>query len=179
MLASAFRRVLVAGIKLCLDRPRERWPQRQRRAGDGPCASRCADLASTKCSTCNLSGSGTSSGSYDFACVETNIRPNSCPSRMLAKAVLKIVEPTLRIAIAFLHLILFQLAVAEAQEKDRRAGDRRPQGCVPRLRRLSRNGGGAGRRIHDGIAAERAGPQPGRRPATQGDLRAAFCGRQI
>jgi formylglycine-generating enzyme required for sulfatase activity len=42
---------------------------------------------------------------------------------MLAKAVLKIVEPTLRIAIAFLLLILFQLSVAEAQEKDRRAGD--------------------------------------------------------
>jgi formylglycine-generating enzyme required for sulfatase activity len=42
---------------------------------------------------------------------------------MLAKAVLKRVEPTLRIAIAFLLLILFQLSVAEAQQKGSRAGD--------------------------------------------------------
>ena len=39
---------------------------------------------------------------------------------------LKIVEPTLRVAIAFLHLILFQLSGAEAQEKRRRAGDAGP-----------------------------------------------------
>ena len=65
---------------------------------------------------------------------------------MLAKAVLKIVEPTLRIAIAFLHLILFQLAVAEAQEKDRRAGDAAKDAfrdCAD----CPRNGGSAGRRI--------------------------------
>ena len=36
---------------------------------------------------------------------------------------LKIVEPTLRVAIAFLLLVLFQLSVSAAQEKGRRAGE--------------------------------------------------------
>jgi formylglycine-generating enzyme required for sulfatase activity len=45
------------------------------------------------------------------------------PSKRLAKAVLKIVEPTLRLTIAFLLLVLFQLPVAAAQEKGRRAGE--------------------------------------------------------
>src|SRR5262249_62174797 len=37
--------------------------------------------------------------------------------------VLKIVEPTLRVAIALLLLVLFQLSVSQAQEKGRRAGE--------------------------------------------------------
>jgi formylglycine-generating enzyme required for sulfatase activity len=45
-------------------------------------------------------------------------------------AVLKIVEPTLRMAIAFLLLILFQLPVAAAQEKARRAGAAGPKDTV-------------------------------------------------
>jgi formylglycine-generating enzyme required for sulfatase activity len=40
-----------------------------------------------------------------------------------ANAVLKIAEPTLRVAIAFLLLMLFQLPGSEAQEKGRRAGE--------------------------------------------------------
>ncbi len=52
------------------------------------------------------------------------------PSRMLAKAVQKIVEPTLRIAIAFLLLILFQLS---GQRPSRRTGEpARPP--APRMR---------------------------------------------
>jgi hypothetical protein len=40
-----------------------------------------------------------------------------------ANAVLKIVEPTWRMAIAFLLLVLLQLSVSAAQEKGRRAGE--------------------------------------------------------
>src|SRR5262245_28630425 len=37
---------------------------------------------------------------------------------------------------------------------------RRCQAGDSRLRRLSRDDPGAGRRVHDGVAAKRAGPQP-------------------
>ena len=50
---------------------------------------------------------------------------------------------------------------------------------VPRLPGLPGDGGGAGRRVPDGIAREREGPRQGRGPAAQGDHSAALRGRQV
>ena len=62
----------------------------------------------------------------------------------------------------------------------RRAGRLyRPGARLPRLSGLPGDGGGAGGRVHDGVARQRKGPRQGRGPAAQGHVSAAVRRRQV